>query len=91
MRTGTVIACSPVIAKNRKMKHIVRGFEYNSIRDALERSSVLTISQTSSGFVLSEGCDEWFRVCLSPDQLRAFAAELVSLAGEVGQNTAQSK
>jgi hypothetical protein len=54
--------------------------DFDSVLDALERENILKITQDADGFDVREGCDKWFWVLLSPDQLRLLGEELIALS-----------
>lgn len=46
----------------------------------LEEKRVLVIRRRGEDFKAAEGCDEHFAVTMTPDDMRALAAELVALS-----------
>ena len=56
------------------------GEKFESIIDALDCCSVLALEKLENGNVmLADSCDEFYNVTLTPQQVRAFAEELIAL------------
>jgi hypothetical protein len=54
--------------------------EFNSVLDALKSERVIKIARYADGFDVREGCDGWFYLLLSPDQLHLLGEELIALS-----------
>ena len=54
--------------------------EYETILDALKENRIFEIERIDGGFEITEGCDQYFRVRLTPEQLKALGEELMALA-----------
>lgn len=57
--------------------------EYPSMLAAMKDKSVFDVTKHDTEFTLEECCDKYFAVTVTPDQLRALAAELITLANEI--------
>lgn len=57
--------------------------EYPTIVEALEYNRVLKIKRSDAGFfIVTEGCDEYFDIALTPEQLTMLGRELIEMANE---------
>jgi hypothetical protein len=60
--------------------------EYPTIFEALEDNRILKIERSDAGFILTEGCDEYFDIALTPEQLTMLGRELIEMANEWSRN-----
>lgn len=63
--------------------------EHPTMLAALKEERVFQVQKHDTGFTLEECCDGNFAVTVTPDQLRALAAELIELANNPVSESAQ--
>ena len=54
--------------------------EFESLLSAASESGVFTVEKHKDGFILTEACDNWHAIILTPDQLRLLGEELIALS-----------
>lgn len=54
--------------------------EYETIADALKDQGVVVIVAENGGFEITDGCDLYYSVFLTPPQLAALGEELISMS-----------
>jgi hypothetical protein len=59
-----------------------KDIEYSSVLAAIEERDIFTLIPEGSDLNLTEACDHWFTVMLTPDDVRKLAAELLELVDE---------
>ena len=54
--------------------------EYDSLLAAANETGVFFVGRHEGGFMLTEQCDGWHKMILTPDQLRLLGEELIALS-----------
>ena len=54
--------------------------EYPTMLAAIDDQRIMTVKRKEGGFNLMENCDRYYSLDVTPDQLRALARELYTLA-----------
>jgi len=73
------------------MKHLVTKFnpqlpgegeikEFDTLLAAVNELAVFSVSQHKDGFIITEECDGWHAIILTPEQLRLLGEELIALS-----------
>ena len=63
-------------------KYTFNGEQFNTVTEALRDNQVCIMGKNGDGtFEIIEGCDKWFGLTLTRQQLIDYANELLELAG----------
>ena len=58
--------------------------EYVTILEYLEDMRIFSVGKSGDGFLFVEGCDSWFAVTLTKEQMIMLAKEILGLALKEG-------